>query len=98
MELDAAALLVQQAAKDLDDNGNKKARGAIAAAKVAAPKAALSCLDAAIQAHGGGGVSDDYPLAYLWANARTLRIADGPDEVHLLTIAKLRFNNVSSKL
>ena len=95
MELDAAALLVQSAAKELDDHGNKKARGSIAAAKVAAPKAALACLDAAIQAHGGGGVSDDFPLAYLWANARTLRIADGPDEVHLLTIAKLRLKRAS---
>ena len=58
-------------------------------AKLAAPAAATACLDFAVQAHGAAGVCDDTPLAYLWAAARTLRIADGPDEVHLGTVAKL---------
>jgi len=65
------------------------ARGPIAAAKVFAPEAALRVIDAAIQVHGGAGVSQDFMLARLWAGARTLRIADGPDEVHLGTLAKL---------
>eukprot|EP00191_Tetraselmis_sp_GSL018_P011365 CAMPEP_0177615656 /NCGR_PEP_ID=MMETSP0419_2-20121207/23591_1 /TAXON_ID=582737 /ORGANISM="Tetraselmis sp., Strain GSL018" /LENGTH=783 /DNA_ID=CAMNT_0019113367 /DNA_START=126 /DNA_END=2474 /DNA_ORIENTATION=- len=79
VELDGARLLVQSAAHELDEMGNKQARGAIAAAKVAAPAAALSALDLAIQGHGAAGVSDGMPLSYLWAMARTLRIADGPD-------------------
>ena len=70
-------------------SGLPQARGKIAAAKVLAPAAALAALDAAVQAHGGAGVSDDTPLARLWAGVRTLRIADGPDEVHLGTVAKL---------
>lgn len=98
LQLEAARLLVQWAAHELDKLGNKAAREAIAAAKVAAPRAALAALDAAIQVHGGAGVSGDFPLAYLWAGARTLRIADGPDEVHLLTIAKLRLKSAASKL
>ena len=69
--------------------GLPQARGKIAAAKVLAPAAALAALDAAMQVHGGAGVSDDTPLARLFAGVRTLRIADGPDEVHLGTIAKL---------
>mgnify|MGYP001804070003 FL=1 len=60
--------------------------------QVVAPRAALHVLDEAIQLYGGAGVSSDTPLAYLWANARTLRIADGPDAVHLTTIAKLEMN------
>jgi len=95
VQLEGAKLLVQQAAHELDQQGHKAARGAIAAAKVAAPRASLAALDASIQAHGGGGVSEDFPLAYLWAMVRTLRIADGPDEVHLLTIAKLRLRDAS---
>mmetsp|Transcript_35932 Transcript_35932/g.90623 ORF Transcript_35932/g.90623 Transcript_35932/m.90623 type:complete len:222 (-) Transcript_35932:95-760(-) len=95
VQLDAAALLVQHAAHRLDQAGNKAARGELAAAKVAAPRAALAVLDAAIQAHGGAGVSGDFPLAYLWAMARTLRLADGPDEVHLMTIAKLELSRAS---
>lgn len=66
----------------------QQARDKIAAAKVLAPRAVLSVLDQAIQVHGGAGVSNDFPLARLWAGARTLRLADGPDEVHLLSIAK----------
>lgn len=69
--------------------GHKAARGEIAAAKVVAPAVALEVLDAAVQVHGGAGVCQDTPLAHLWAAARTLRIADGPDEVHLGTLAKL---------
>ena len=75
-----------------------QARGKIAAAKVLAPTTVLAVLDAAIQAHGGAGVSDDTPLARLWAGARTLRIADGPDDVHLISIAKLELAHRRSKL
>ncbi|XP_028786959.1 probable acyl-CoA dehydrogenase IBR3 [Neltuma alba] len=89
IELEKTRLLVLEAADQLDRIGNKKARGIIAMAKVAAPNMALKVLDVAIQVHGGAGVSSDTVLAHLWATARTLRIADGPDEVHLGTIAKL---------
>ncbi|XP_044479974.1 probable acyl-CoA dehydrogenase IBR3 [Mangifera indica] len=89
IELERTRLLVLEAADQLDRLGNKKARGTIAMAKVAAPNMALKVLDMAIQVHGGAGVSSDTVLAHLWAGARTLRIADGPDEVHLGTIAKL---------
>lgn len=77
--------------------GHKAARGEIAAAKVAAPAAALDILDAAIQVHGGAGVCQDTPLAHLWAASRTLRIADGPDEVHFGTIAKLELAAAASR-
>jgi alkylation response protein AidB-like acyl-CoA dehydrogenase/aminoglycoside phosphotransferase (APT) family kinase protein len=87
--LDGARLATLDAARRLDLEGNKVAKGAIAACKVAAPAAALSVIDAAIQIHGGMGVSDDTPLARMYAGARTLRLADGPDEVHLETIARL---------
>jgi acyl-CoA dehydrogenase len=93
VQLDAARLLVLDAAAALDSLGHKRARGQIAAAKVAAPQAALAALDGAVQAHGGAGVSADFPLAALWAAARTLRIADGPDEVHLESIAKLELGS-----
>ncbi|XP_059457105.1 probable acyl-CoA dehydrogenase IBR3 [Corylus avellana] len=89
IELEKTRLLVLEAADQLDRLGNKKARGILAMAKVAAPNMALKVLDMAIQVHGGAGVSSDTVLAHLWATARTLRIADGPDEVHLGTIAKL---------
>jgi acyl-CoA dehydrogenase len=89
LALEQARLLTLAAAAALDAGGNKTAAGAIAMAKLAAPAAAGACLDFAIQAHGAAGVCDDTPLAYLWAAARTLRIADGPDEVHLTTLAKL---------
>lgn len=89
VELDMTRLIVLEAADQLDHHGNKKARGILAMAKVAAPNMALKVLDTAIQVHGGAGVSSDFVLAHLWAAARTLRIADGPDEVHLGTIAKL---------
>ncbi|KAF3456262.1 hypothetical protein FNV43_RR00912 [Rhamnella rubrinervis] len=89
IELEKARLLVLEAADQLDRLGNKKARGTIAMAKVAAPNMALKVLDMAMQVHGAAGLSSDTVLSHLWATARTLRIADGPDEVHLGTIAKL---------
>ncbi|KAK3017984.1 hypothetical protein RJ639_002741 [Escallonia herrerae] len=89
IELEKARLLVLEAADQLDRLGNKEARGIIAMAKVAAPNMALQVLDMAMQVHGAAGLSGDTVLAHLWATARTLRIADGPDEVHLGTIAKL---------
>jgi len=95
IDLDGARLLVLHAAAALDRMGNKAARGPIAAAKVAAPAAALRVVDAAIQAHGGAGVSQDTVLARLWTAARTLRLADGPDEVHLVTLAKLELARVA---
>lgn len=73
----------------MDTVGNKVARKEIAMIKAVAPRMALAVIDRAIQAFGGAGVSDDFPLARLWANARTLRLADGPDEVHLDQIARL---------
>ena len=72
----------------MDTVGNKGARIEISAIKVAVPNMALRVIDRAIQAHGGGGVSDDFPLAAMYAHIRTLRLADGPDEVHRMTIAR----------
>ncbi|KAL8026105.1 hypothetical protein ABFX02_14G007100 [Erythranthe guttata] len=89
IELESTRLLVLEAADQLDLLGNKKARGTIAMAKVAAPNMALKVLDMAMQVHGAAGLSGDTILAHLWATSRTLRLADGPDEVHLGTIAKL---------
>ena len=73
----------------MDTVGNKHAKAEIAMIKVLAPNVAQQVLDWAIQAHGAGGVSNDFPLASLWAGNRTLRLADGPDEVHRNAIAKL---------
>jgi acyl-CoA dehydrogenase len=89
MDLDQARLLTLRAAHLMDTVGNRAARGEIAMIKVAVPGAALRVIDRAIQAHGAGGVSEDFPLAGAWAHARTIRLADGPDEVHRETIAKL---------
>jgi acyl-CoA dehydrogenase len=89
IELEKTRLLVFDAADQLDRLGNKKARGTIAMAKVGTPSMALKVLDMAMQVHGAAGISGDTVLGHLWATARTLRIADGPDEVHLGTIASL---------
>jgi len=89
IEIDQARLLTLRAAYLMDTAGNKAARSEIAQIKVAAPRMALRVLDRAIQAHGGGGVCEDFPLAQWWAHARTLRLVDGPDEVHLEALARL---------
>jgi acyl-CoA dehydrogenase len=88
VELEMIRLLTLKAAWLMDTVGNKGARTEIAAIKVAAPNVALKIIDRAIQVHGGGGVCQDFPLARLYAGIRTLRLADGPDEVHKMTIAR----------
>ncbi|GAB3206724.1 acyl-CoA dehydrogenase family protein [Nocardia tengchongensis] len=88
IEIDMARLLTLKAAYLMDTVGNKAARTEIAAIKVAAPNVALKVIDRAIQVHGGAGVSDDFPLASMYAHMRTLRLADGPDEVHKRSIAQ----------
>jgi acyl-CoA dehydrogenase len=89
MEIDQARLLTLKAAEMMDTVGNKVARAEIAMIKVVAPEMLLGVLDRAIQAHGGAGVSQDFFLAKAWGHARTLRIVDGPDEVHRRAIARL---------
>jgi acyl-CoA dehydrogenase len=88
IDIEMARLLTMKTAWLMDTVGNKHARTEIAAIKVAAPQVALKVIDRAIQVHGGGGVSDDFPLASMYAHMRTLRLADGPDEVHKMTIAR----------
>jgi acyl-CoA dehydrogenase len=89
--IEMTRLLCLKAADMMDRVGNKAAQGEIAMIKVAAPLTALKILDDAIQAHGGAGVSGDFPLASAWAQVRTLRFADGPDEVRRRAIARLEF-------
>ena len=89
IEIDTARLLTLKAAFMMDTVGNKAARAEIAMIKVLAPNVAQKVIDWAIQAHGGGGVSQEFPLAAMYAHNRTLRLADGPDEVHRNAIAKL---------
>ena len=88
IDIEMIRLLTLKAAYLMDTVGNKAAQTEIAAIKVAAPKVALTIVDRAIQVHGGGGVTDDFPLALAWAHLRTLRLADGPDEVHKRAIAR----------
>jgi acyl-CoA dehydrogenase len=88
IEIEMTRLLTLKAAWLMDTVGNRHARTEISAIKVAAPNMALKVLDRAIQVHGGGGVSEDFGLARAYAHLRTLRLADGPDEVHKLSIAR----------
>jgi acyl-CoA dehydrogenase len=97
IEIEMIRLLTLKAAYLMDTVGNKAAQTEIAAIKVAAPNVALKIVDRAIQVHGGGGVTDDFPLALAWAHLRTLRLADGPDEVHKRAIARLELRKYSGK-
>ena len=96
MDIEMTRLLCLKAADAMDKVGNKGAQLEIAMIKVAAPRAALRIIDDAIQAHGGGGVSDDFGLAKSYAGIRTLRLADGPDEVHNRAIARLEFKRYTN--
>jgi acyl-CoA dehydrogenase len=97
IELEQARLMVLKTAWLMDTVGNKGARIEIGAIKVLAPRVALNVIDRAMQAHGGGGLSGDFPLAAMYAHARTLRLADGPDEVHKMTIARRELRGHQAK-
>ena len=92
-EIDQARLLVLKAAHMMDTVGNKVARKEISMIKVVVPNMTSKVVDRAIQVHGGAGISADFPLAYAYATARYLRIVDGPDDVHNMSIAKLELRN-----
>ena len=96
-KIDMARLLTLKAAWLMDVAGNKVAKNEIAMIKVVAPRMACEVIDWAIQVHGGGGMCDDFPLAYAYVTARTLRFADGPDEVHRNAIAKLELGKYSDR-
>jgi acyl-CoA dehydrogenase len=95
LAIDQARLLVLKTAWMMDTAGSKEARKEIAMIKAVVPQIALQVIDRAIQVHGGGGVSQDFPLAQFWIYARSLRLADGPDEVHLESIARMEFKRHS---
>ncbi|MHA1165500.1 MAG: acyl-CoA dehydrogenase family protein [Alphaproteobacteria bacterium] len=97
IEIEQARLLTLKAAFMMDTVGNKIARSEIAMIKVIAPQMACDVIDRAIQVHGAGGVADDFGLAYAWARSRSLRLADGPDEVHRTTVAKLELKKQSQR-
>jgi len=97
MEIDQARLLTLNAAHMMDTVGNKEARAEIAMIKVVAPQMAQAVIDRAIQVHGAGGVADDFGLAHAWAKTRSLRLADGPDEVHKTAVAKLELKKQSPR-
>ncbi|EQC40551.1 hypothetical protein SDRG_02441 [Saprolegnia diclina VS20] len=97
-ELDSARLLTLHAAHEMDEKGNKAAQQAIAMIKIVAPQMAIAVCDRAIQIHGAAGVSQDFVLAYYASALRTLRLADGPDEVHMRTVAKTEFLKATSRL
>lgn len=97
IEIEQARLLTLKAAFMMDTVGNKVARSEIAMIKVIAPQMACNVIDRAIQVHGAGGVADDFGLAYAWAKSRSLRLADGPDEVHRVTIARLELKKQSPR-
>jgi acyl-CoA dehydrogenase len=98
LAIEQARLLVLKTAWLIDTVGAKGARTEIAAIKVAAPRAALFVLDKAIQLHGAAGVSGDLPLAGWWAMLRSLRLADGPDEVHLRSVAREQLRAAGNRL
>jgi acyl-CoA dehydrogenase len=94
IDIEMVRLLTLKAAWLMDTVGNKLARTEISAIKVAAPNVALRVIDRAIQVHGGGGVTEDFPLAMMYAHQRALRLADGPDEIHKRTIARHELRRV----
>jgi acyl-CoA dehydrogenase len=87
-DIEQARLLTLKAADNMDRYGNKVSRNIIAAIKIVAPKMACNVIDQSIQMHGGGGTSQDYVLSAIYAYARTIRLADGPDEVHMMQLGR----------